>query len=243
MDPDRQTLDAFVDGELSPENMQRIAGLLEQRPDLDRYVREQEQLRAALKDAFAELAALPASSRLVRTVQTAPVSWRWRLRALVRRGVSPRSLLPLGAALAIGIAFGILLRPTPNFSINGAGQLIATGRMGHVLDTQLASMRYVGRGPRIGISFRDKAGHDCRTFSLGSSAGLACHQSGAWVIGVLVKRSPENPGAPYQMAGSTMPEAVRRIVEKSISGSPFDAAAERDARRHGWSGRGLGTLR
>jgi hypothetical protein len=235
MNPDQQALDAFVDGELTAQEMERIAAVLETRPDLNRYVLEQEKLRASLRDAFASTITLPASSRLVRTVQTAPVSWRWRLRAILRGGIPLRVLLPAGGALAMGVALGILLRPATYFSPYQSGGLVAKGPLDLALNTQLASMRYVGKGPRIGISFRNKAGHDCRTFSFNNSSGLACHENGAWVIGLLVKNPTENSGAAYQMAGSTMPKALRQAVRASITGSPFDASAEEEARDRGWS--------
>ncbi len=237
MDPDRKTLEAFVDCELPPDDMKKIARLLESRPDLDRYVREQETLRAHLRDTFANPDAYPASDRHAATILSARVSLRWRLSAFIRRRLTIRSLIPLGTALATGIAIGVLSRPATNFSIDGRGQLIATGSLADALDTQLASARYLGTGARIGISFRSKAGQDCRTFSLKSASAAACHQNGAWIIAVLVRTTPENPGAAYQMAGSTMPSAVRRFVERNISGVPFDAKAELNAQRQHWSGR------
>jgi hypothetical protein len=39
------------------------------------------------------------------------------------------------------------------------------------------------------------------------------------------------------MAGSEMPDAVRRAVETSIQGAPYDAIAEAQARASGWSGK------
>ncbi|MBU6444211.1 MAG: hypothetical protein KGR48_09910 [Alphaproteobacteria bacterium] len=236
MEPDRITLDAFVDGELPPAEMERIALLLETHPDLNRYVQEQEHLRAALRAAFDETLAAPMPEKLSRAVRSAPVSWRWRLRALVSRGFSIRVLGPIGAALAMGVVLGIAIRPSAEFGADAAGRLIAQGDLGRALNTRLAAVRYNGAGPQIGLSFRNKAGRDCRTFSADGSAGLACRQDGAWVVAILVKQAPENPGAAYRMAGSAMPEVVRRAVADSIAGAPFDAAAEKAARERGWSG-------
>ena len=237
MEPDQNVLDAFVDGELPSQEMERIARLLEARPDLDRYVREQERLRAALRRAFDETLAAPVPERLVKTVRSAPVSWRWRLRTLSARGFSIRGLAQMGVALTLGMVLGIVIRPSAEFGTDAAGRLVAHGELGQALNTQLASTRYEGVGPHIGITFRNKMGQDCRTFSEGGSAGLACHQGGVWVVGILVKQAPENPGAAYHMAGSTMPDAVRRAAEDSIAGAPFDPAAEKAARDRGWSGR------
>lgn len=236
MEPDQNTLDAFVDGELPPREMERIALLLEARPDLNRYVQEQERLRATLRNAFEETLATSVPEKLVRTVRSAPVSWRWRLRAVLARGWPIQRLAQMGAALAMGVVLGIALQPPAEFGTDAAGRLVVQGTLGKALNTQLAAARYGVTGAHIGISFRNKAGQDCRTFSDGGSAGLACHQGGAWVVGILVKQAPENPGVAYHMAGSAMPDAVRRAVQDSIAGAPFDAPAEKAARDRGWVG-------
>lgn len=234
MEPDRETLNAFVDGELPPKEMEEIAALLAVRPDLDRYVREQERLRETLRETYPLEADVP--EKLIEAVRSAPVSWRWRLRGLQERFLSIRILVPAGAALALGVMIGFALRPASDFGTDGAGRLVAQGNLGKALTTQLAAAGRHDGGAQIGISFRSKAGYDCRTFTLRSEAGLACRQEGHWIVETLVKQAPEYPEADYRMAGA-MPEAVRRAVAASIDGAPFDAAAERQARDRGWSGR------
>ncbi|HLJ53087.1 MAG TPA: hypothetical protein VKT24_06850, partial [Rhizomicrobium sp.] len=73
-DPDRATLDAFVDGELPASEMTRIAALVAQRADLRTYVEKQERLRRTLQDSFAQLMREPISEQLRQTVQAAPIS-------------------------------------------------------------------------------------------------------------------------------------------------------------------------
>ena len=236
MDPTRETLNAFVDGELPPTEMERIAALLAARPDLEAYVTQQEKLRAKLKRKFDGVLAGPVPRHLVDAVHMAPVSWRWRLRAALGRGFVVRSLAPAGAALALGLVIGIALQPARDLTLSASGQMLARGALGRALDSKLASAGYDGQGPRIGISFRDHAGEDCRTFASGAQAGLACHRGGGWVVATLVTQAPEIPGT-YRMAGSEMPDAVRRAVADAIDGTPFDAAAEAEAQAHGWSGK------
>ena len=177
----------------------------------------------------------PPPSRLVETVQNAPVSWRWRLQAVLGRHFVARSLVPASATLFAGLIIGMMARPGGDL-ISSQGQMLARGDLAQALDSKLASNGYSGEGPRIGISFRDRAGRDCRTFTSGSQAGLACHQQGGWVVTALVAQSPES-GSSYRMAGSEMPDAVRRTVEASIQGAPFDAKAEAQARANGWAGK------
>src|SRR5262249_28721665 len=115
-DPTPEILTAFLDGELPPEEMQRVAELLDARPDLDQWVRHQERLRADINHAFAALPPMP--DRLVRTAMTSPISWRWRLRHM-GLGAGLRILAPAGAALALGLVIGVALRVPSDIALRG----------------------------------------------------------------------------------------------------------------------------
>jgi anti-sigma factor RsiW len=232
MELNRDTLDRFVDGELSPTEMGAVAAMLAGSPEQNAYVERQENIRKKLREGFRALdASVP--ERLTEAVRTAPISWQWRLRAARKPTGLFRWLLPAGAALVIGFVAGTSLRPQSDLVTSKSGQVIAQGALDKALDSQLASEGSTVP-VRIGISFRNKAGQACRTFNNGSNAGMACHQSGAWVIGMLVKQVPEDPGTAYRMAGSEMPDAVRHAVAASIRGEPFDAGMESRAAKDGW---------
>ena len=226
-DPTRETLSAFIDGELPPEEMARIALLLAERPDLDAWVRRQEDLRGGLKQAFSELP--PAPTRLADAARRVPLSWRW----VLRRSARPRVWAPVGAALAMGLVIGIALRPSSEFA-NRDGQMVARGALAHALNDQLASAGYDGSGPRIGVSFRNRDGRYCRTFDAGAQSGLACRGDKGWAIALLAARPNAETNGAYHMAGSEMPDAIRAAINAEIQGAPFDAAAEKAARDRGW---------
>ena len=227
----RETLVAFLDGELPPKEMEQIAAQLAVRPDLDAWVRRQEKLRSNLKQAFSDVVAEPPPQKLLAAVRDTPVSKRWLLRHWLAPW-KPRSWAPIGAALVAGLAIGIVLRPSSEF-ISTDGQILAGGVLADALDHKLASSGYDGLGTRIGISFRDHTGHDCRTFDQDSHTGLACHQVNGWAITILDSH-PGRTGGAYHMAGSEMPNPVRQAVMARIEGVPFDAAAEKTARDRGW---------
>jgi hypothetical protein len=232
MSEERETLNAFVDGQLPPEEMTRVAALLVERPDLENYVRQQERLRTVLKMQAVMTAPVPQA--LVQTAQLGSVSWRWwSARQLSRR---PGWILSAGAAaLALSLVLGVVTRPDRDISLS-RGQMVAEGNLRKALDSKLASTGYDGKGPRVGLSFRDRSGADCRTFSEGRTAGLACRTSGRWMIQAMARHEDETGPAPYRMAGSEMPDVIRRAVEARISGAPYDAAAEAKARAAGWPG-------
>jgi hypothetical protein len=234
MELNRELMDRFVDGELSAKEMEEVAQALTRHPELGAYVAKQEKLRSVMRARYRDLDdTVP--PRLIHAALTAPVSWRWQLRQLLSQTFLTWRILPAGAVLAAGLALGVGLKPPSDLTTLPSGAVVANGSLGHVLDTQLASAA-AGQGPAIGISFRDKAGEDCRTFTNGESAGLACRRGGAWVVDTLIQRRTEDGNATYRMAASDMPDALRRAVEARIAGEPFDAAREAQARAQGWRG-------
>jgi hypothetical protein len=235
MELDRELLDRYIDGELPPSEAARVVQLMARHPGWDAYVRKQERLKQMLRAPLLELGdEMP--ERLLKTVGEAPVSWRWRLRRALAKGLTPARLAPIGAALAAGLVIGIALRPAGEFTIDKSGRVLARGDVGKALDAQLASAQSADAVTQIGISFRDKGGRDCRTFSSGAHAGLACHETGGWVIQILTGHDAEDAGAVYRMASSGMPQAVRQAVNVSIQGAPFDAGREALAKAQGWRG-------
>ena len=231
-DPSKDTLSAFVDGALEPKEMERVARLLETRPELDAWVRRQERLRADLKISFSSIAQAAVPDRLIAAVHDTPVSWRWRLRQTLP-SLTIHTLAPAGIALAAGLVLGLFLQPRGDLSVTG-DRLLARGALANALDTQLASAGDTGAGPHIGISFRNRDGRDCRSFTDGDRAGLACHEGDRWAIAMLVHQPDATTGGAYRMAGSEMPAALRDTVTESIAGEPFNAAAEKAASENGW---------
>ena|SRR5579863_678218 len=228
-EPTHETLSAFIDGELPPKEMERIAALLAERPDLDAWVRRQEALRTGIKSAFSEVMTAPPPSRLVRAAKGAPISWRWRIRDFA----TPRVWAPAGAALALGLVIGIALRPGSDFASRD-GQMMAQGALATALNDKLASDGDTGSGPRIGISFRNRDGRYCRTFDADAQSGLACHGDKGWAIALLAAHPQAESSGAYRMAGSEMPDTIRAAIGATIEGEPFDAAAEKMARDQNW---------
>ena len=226
-----EILTAFLDGELPPDERARVTALLATRPDLDAWVNRQQRLRSSLHDTFAEVTEAPVPARLITVTQTVPVSLRWRM-AQALRDTFFRTWIPAGAALAAGLAIGITVHPSGDFVPRG-GPLVAQGALADALENQLASAGDTGSGPRIGVSYRNRTGQDCRTFTRNGQAGLACRQSRGWVVEMLVSQPPE-PDTTYRMAGSALPDPIRGAVAASIQGAPFDAATEKAARDRGW---------
>ncbi|HEV2561205.1 MAG TPA: hypothetical protein VGT78_03600 [Rhizomicrobium sp.] len=231
-----ETLMAFVDGELSPEEMSRVEAVLRQQPELEAIVEQQRALRHELHASFASIMNAPLPDALRHTAMNAPVSLQWRVRHALRSLFAPRALIWTGipaAALACGVVVGVLLDGGSSALMNTQGNaLVARGSLANALNQQLASAE-TGQGPKIGISFRDKSGRYCRTFNASNLAGVACRDAASWNIAALSESPKESTGA-YATAGSAMPDLVRNAVQGMIEGSPLNAAAEKQARDQGW---------
>ena len=246
MDPDRVTLDAYVDGELSAAEMTRIAALVAQRPDLRRYVENQERLRRTLQASFASVMNEEISEQLRLRASAFPRARKTAWRDRFSEFFSWRALVPAAGALALGLFVGLaverfavteapLLQSKPN------GQTVARGELARVLSEELASMQNPSGAVRVGLSFRSRSGRDCRTFiwdgTINSMSGIACHNDGDWVVAALATgASNTNAQAQYQMAGAAMPDTIRNMIKEMIAGRPFDASTERAARASNWSG-------
>lgn len=235
----KEMLMVYVDGELPSDDMRRIDEAIAADPALRAYVEEQQSLRRSLHDAFDPLLAAPVPDALLAATAARP-SWRWRIRqgwsgAGLRRALL-WSGLPAGAALAAGLVLGLFLGGPGADIVSGPGGLTAQGNLAAALTHGLASEPVRSAEAQIGISFKDKAGAYCRTFSLPGAAGVACRRQGGWHIAALAQTQKETgAGAAYRPAASGMPDAVRSAVSGLIAGAPLDAAGERQARAAGWT--------
>jgi hypothetical protein len=228
-----EKLIAYADGEVSGEELRAIEAALRARPDLQTFVERQRALRQHFDTSFSGMdEAIP--DRLLNALAQTPVSSRWRWQQRFKYWISRRFLLwsamPAAAALACGLMIGAVFAPQGSFRVD-RGTMFAQGALSTALDKQLASAQQASGDVRVGISFKDKNGRYCRTFSDASLAGVACRNADGWVVAALAS-SPSESGA-YHTAGA-MPDAVRDTVEKMIAGEPLDAAEEMRARAQNW---------
>ena len=249
--PTRETLDAFIDGQLPPDEMTRVAVLLESDSSVRAYVEQQQALQRRFTTAFAPLMAEPVPDAVLRAVRQAPISPYWQLFATLNRckiwllsGSLWRLAIPAAVTVSLGLAIGVALERNaqsdiPYLGNASGGTLIAQGELKQALNEQLASDGNSTGNARVGVSFRSKTGEDCRTFTVSGTqnavGGVACRANDEWVIGAIAANADtSNATSPYEMAGSAMPTAIRATVNQMIAGAPFDSTAERAARARHW---------
>ncbi|MEO7206327.1 MAG: hypothetical protein ABI356_05535 [Steroidobacteraceae bacterium] len=253
-----ETLMAYADGELDAAGRASVEAAMREDAEIGKRVTRHRALRETMQGAFSAALDEPVPDRLIeaargrtaatgakiatpqRTVidlspareagrrKSSAVLWRWQPAAMAA------SLL-----LGLGLGFwawhgsgGVLIQP------GAGGGLIAGTALSEALSTQLSDDRSAEHVAVTGLSFRNKSGDYCRTFSLtgtDASAGLACREGADWRIKALAQspRAAANPGN-FRAAASEDSPAIRAAVENSMDGEPLDHAGEIAARQAGW---------
>ena len=227
---DQEEFFAWLDGELDSETAARVEARVAADPDLAEQARAHRALALQMRGAFDPVMAAPVPDR----IGAPPDNFA---AARDRRAARPVSRTTQWGAMAATLALGIGLGNV----VGGGGQtspvavedgrLVAAADLAQALDTQLASAP-AGAGARIGLTFRDKAGSVCRSFTDGGASGLACRADGDWKIRGLFQQGTGEQGE-YRMAAGNDPR-LASLIEESIAGEPLDATAERKAQELGW---------
>ena len=237
-----ETLFAWLDGELAPEEAARVAAAVAANPALARKAEAHRALRGRLQATFDPVTQEAVPERLLRAVRPpAEVVDLAAVRAAraAAAGEPPRKAgwMTAAAALLVGLVAGYLARPAASGpAVERGGALAPAPPVADALETQLASAGSNDAGPvRIGLTFRDTAGTLCRSFTAPTASGVACHGGRGWAVRALFAR-PQVAEGRYRTAGAADP-ALLAYVDSIIAGEPMDAAAEARAKASGWRAR------
>ncbi len=210
-----EILNAYIGGELSEDETQRVRVQIAEDPELIAYVQDQRAVKKAMES--------PLVVEARKLIAAVGAGRSWVPTAAMVAGIA------LGAALAGSYGIGTDMR-------SQAGTLIAQGPLAHVLSTALLAEQDEGpyEGPKIVESFWSKRDAFCRSFMTDRAArevlsGIACREANAWRIAILATSTPASPEGEPQM-----PETVKTVRGDLIVGDPLDAEAERQARFQGW---------
>ena len=227
---DEELFYAWLDGELEGEEAERVAAGVAADPALrstaERHRRAETALRGAFEPVLAEEIPPP------RFGSAQVLEFKAKRSEPARRSTSFG--LPQWAAMAATLALGIVAgqfvgtrSPSPVESNNG--MLVASASLDRALDTQLASAG-ADDSIRVGLTFRDREGSICRSFSGSAGSGVACREGGDWRVDGLFGSSGQRD---YRMAAGDDPR-LAALIDDRIAGEPFDAAAEKAALERGW---------
>jgi hypothetical protein len=244
-----ETLMAYADGELDAATRASVEAAMREDPEIGKRIARHRALREAMRGAFSAVLDEPVPDRLIAAargqtaVPKAAVLDLSLAREAARQRVSTAPWRPaaMAASLLLGLGLGFLAWHGPRALIQpgAGGWLIASTALAETLSTQLSDDRAADRVAITGLSFRDKSGDYCRTFSLtgnDASSGVACHEGADWRIKALAQapRAATNSDS-FRTAASEDSPAIRAAVEASIAGEPLDHAGEIAARQAGWA--------
>jgi hypothetical protein len=207
---------------------------------------DDDDVRRRVAAAYDEVLHEPVPERLKRLLDApAPVvdlaAERARRRAPAHESRWPRASAwmqwgGMAASLAIGVVAGALLASRgaeDSLLMEHDGDVRAGAPLAQALDSRLASESPAHSGVAVQLSFLDRAGRYCRTFSAEAIAGLACREGGGWHV-VATAQAPATNTSAMRQAASSLPKPVLAAVDARIAGNALDAAQERAARDGGW---------
>jgi hypothetical protein len=224
---DEELFYAWLDGELQGEEAARLAARVEADPALKAKADRHRKLTAGLRGAFEPVmneAGPPPSFGSAEVIDFEAK------RAVRRVAFGVPQWAAMAATLAIGIVAGQFVGDRSAAPVESHdGMLVAAGSLDHALDAQLASADS-NNSVRVGLTFRDRNGSICRSFSGGAGSGLACRKGGDWNIEGLFGSAAQGD---YRMAAGEDPR-LAALIDKRITGEAFDATAEKAALDRGW---------
>jgi hypothetical protein len=222
---------AWLDGELDPAEAARVEEDVRNDPQRMLLAEQHRGLRERLKRAFDPIAAEAVPEHLQAPLKPSAEI----IDIAAARASRGKRALPAWTALAASLAVGLLLGTQIPRQNNDPlkiedGRIYAAAGLEQGLETQLAS---VPDGKvRIGMTFRDRAGQICRTFTQISASGLACRSGNHWEIRGLFG-VPEGQAGDYRMAAGMDP-GLAALVDSSISGEPMNAEEEKAELQRKW---------
>jgi hypothetical protein len=222
---------AWLDGELAPAEAAEMEAKVATDPQLQRLAEQHRAFGAQLRGAFDPIATAPVPEHLRAAVRPSAEVIDFAAAKRARTMPSLPQWAAMAATLALGIFVGTMV-PQPGggpVELQG-GKIYAAAALNQALDTQLASAP--ADDVRIGMTFRDQTGEICRSFTQRAASGLACREGGRWKLKGLFA-APEGQASDYRMAAGMDPN-LAALVDSTMAGEPFDAAAERAAKDRGW---------
>lgn len=239
MSIDRETLAAYADGELGPEEAARVEAAIAADPALAEEVEAHRKLRAMLAGHFAPVTAMPLPDRLTAPLKASDsnVVDLGAVRRARAQAQAPRiwpSRWAMGGAIAASLVLGVMVGgqlSSPGPVRSADGRLVASGALDGALTNQLASAG--GNAPvRILLSFKAGDGRFCRGFETEAMAGIACHEGNDWILERTQAGGPQSH-TDYRQAGSPTATIMAAAQDMAPDGA-LDADAERRARDTGW---------
>lgn len=230
MSYDRESIAAYVDGELDLVSAKRIEKAMADDGTLAAAVEAERNLRSLLAGHYAPVLDETLPDRLTTLLSGNVDSSLGERRAARWYQPSVMQWGAMAASLVVGLMIGgTALNRDAGYVRDNGGQMVASGALADALDTQLASTQGSDATVRIGTSFASADGTYCRTFESASLDGIACNSGGDWRLRRTM--SVGDGTSEYRQASAG---EIAEAAAAMIKGEPLDAADEKAAAANGW---------
>lgn len=252
-----EVLMAYADGALSPADQQRVAAILEDRPDYAEKVKRFRESQALLRDSLGALdQSIPAE--WVEQIRRAPIAATATVTDLagaraIRTGAKPSaarsSWLPVAMAAAISLMIGAIggwvIKPRAMSATDGA-EVVAQGTVRSVLEGGVSgAVAEIAGGGGATVkpiaTFKAKDGRYCRQYEIdraGSDTieGIACRtgSGGNWQVRYHADKTATAAGRRMAPAEGRPQKPIDAAVASLAAGGNLDAAEEARIMRDGW---------
>lgn len=232
---DDEKLLAYLDGELDSDAARAVEEAIAADPALADRVAQHRQLRDMLRASFDPILDQPIPAVLTNIARPDADVIDLAAARAARRPMSGdwRGWASLAATLVLGLSVGYMLNPgDAGPLVQQNGRIVASHGLSDALDTQLASAGTGDAAVRVALTFRDRSGAVCRSFTVAAANGVACRDNGQWQVKGLFQGAESQKGDYRMAAGGD--SRVMALVDDLIVGDPFDVAQERAARDAHW---------
>lgn len=240
-----EQLSAFLDGELSPAEMDALAQDMETDPQLAARAESLGSANTAFIASTAQIDAVPISATLKAAMETPPTAKiiAFKPRSVTAFLVEHRAVAAsLLCAVAVWTAASSM---TPQgisdpFAPGPDGVIVASSQLYQVLETgRTGEAKRIDAGATATpqLTFASADGQFCRQVSLSSpsheAAAILCRGEDGWrpqvVAFGLPKSSPD-----YQTASAERSPALEAFLDARMSGAPMNEAEEARLLQNGW---------
>ena len=237
-----EQISAFLDGELGAGETDTLARAMESDPALAARAERLASATRVFVAASGAMDAHPMPDKLKAVLAGPPTA-----KVIPFRGRSFAAIVTEHRAIAAALvcmagAWGVVALggPANDNQLSTGGMILASSPLHRALELTETGERVDISGdtsatPRL--TFVNADGGYCRQFDLQSGDGvttaIACREDGAWRTEVAVF-GKAGPGGEYQTASGEKAMPLEAFIDRTISGDPLDAAAERDAISRRW---------
>lgn len=235
MSYDRDTVRAYVDGELDEITAAQLKQAARVDPKLAELIAFEARLRDALAAHFGSILDKPIPQRLVAPIDAARAVVSLENVRTRRLGVNSHTLRWAAPAMAAVLVLAILLPGRGGPLETRGGLTFAANDLAQALDNQLVSDQRGGSDTRVILTFADDEGTLCRGFARPDLSGIACKETGGWRL--RLQRDGIDVAAGNYRQASSPDSAILAEAQEMATGPALDADEERAAKARGWRSR------